>query len=117
MLRIVFPVSRYEGLQSLVSESFKEARYLVFVEVADEGSINESSYVYLKEYESPASVVRRKGGNIVICDLIDDFNKAYLLVLGIEVIQGFKGTIKEGLEKYLRGELVPSFPEYREGEV
>ncbi len=116
-MKIAFPVSKYEGLQSLVSENFKDAHYLVFVEVTDDGSINESSYVYVKEYESPASVVRRKSGNVVICDLIDYFSKAYLLVLGIEVIQGFKGTIKEGLEKYLRGELVSSSPEYQEDEV
>ncbi|MGC8975714.1 MAG: NifB/NifX family molybdenum-iron cluster-binding protein, partial [Thermoprotei archaeon] len=116
-LRIVFPVSKYEGLQSLVSGNFRDARQLVFVEISDDGSISGLSHADVEEYESPASVVRRKNGNVVICDLIDDFSKAYLLVLGIEVIQEFKGTIKEGLEKYLRGELIPDFPKYRGSEV
>ncbi|MEM4967007.1 MAG: hypothetical protein QXG13_02110 [Zestosphaera sp.] len=80
--------------------------------MSDDGSVNELSYVDVKDYESPASIVRRKKGNVVICDLIDDFSRAYLLVLGVEVIQGFKGTIKEGLEKYLRGELAPPSIKY-----
>lgn len=117
MFRIVFPVSKYEGLQSLISENFRDARHLVFVEISDDRNVSELRYVNVEEYEPPASVVRRKNGNVVICDLIDDFSRAYLLVLGVEVIQGFKGTVKEGLEKYLRGELIPPFPEYRVEEV
>lgn len=115
--KIVFPVSKYEGLHSLINGSFKDSPYLVFVEVSDDRSISGLSYVDVKEHESPASVVRRKNGSVVICDTIDDFSKAYLLVLGIEVIQGFKGTVKEGLEKYLKGELIPPFPKYQEDEV
>lgn len=114
---MVFPTNEHEGLQSLVSESFRDARYLVFVEVTDDMNVKELSYVNVEEYESPASAVRRKSGNVVICDLIDDFSRAYLLVLGVEVIQGFRGTVIEGLEKYLRGELVPPFPEHRIEEV
>lgn len=53
--------------------------------------------------------MRRKKSGIVICDSIDDFSRAYLLVLGVEVIQGFRGTVEEGLEKYLRGELTPPY--------
>ncbi len=111
LLRIVFPVNEFRGLQSLIDGEFKNARYLVLVELLEDGSVGELSYVEVEDYESPASLVRRKNGGIVICDSIDDFSRAYLLVLGVEVIQGFRGTVKEGLEKYLKGELTPPYPE------
>ncbi len=109
-MRIVFPVNEFRGLQSLVKGEFKNARFLVFVELLEDGSVSELSYVEVGDYESPTSLVRRKKSGIVICDSIDDFSRAYLLVLGVEVIQGFRGTVEEGLERYLRGELTPPYP-------
>ncbi|GEM_PF-995233 len=118
LLRIVFPVNEFRGLQSLVEGEFKNARFLVFVELLEDGSVSELSYVEVGDYESPTSLVRRKKSGIVICDSIDDFSRAYLLVLGVEVIQGFRGTVEEGLEKYLRGELTPPYPKtLRDGGV
>jgi predicted Fe-Mo cluster-binding NifX family protein len=109
-LRVVFPVNEFRGLQSLIEGEFKNARYLVLVELLEDGDVGELSYVEVGGYESPASLVRRKNGGVVICDSVDDFSRACLLVLGVEVIQGFRGTVKEGLEKYLRGELTPPYP-------
>lgn len=90
----------YSGLNSEVSREFKRSRYLVFVDVFEDKTIKEHP-VEVERYETPASVVRRVGGDIVICDEIDDFSMAYLAVVGTEVIQGFKGRIEEALNKYL----------------
>ena len=103
-MRIAIPAEDNRGLESNVSGHFGRARYFVFVDVED-NKIKDAKVVEVPfEEHGPGDLpnfIREHGGEVVLAygmgrRAIDYFNQ-----LGIEVVTGAYGKIKDVVEAFI----------------
>ena len=107
-LKIGIPSETGDGLESTISYHFGRARYYTIIEIED-NKIKKVEVVQTPFIEhGPGDIpnfLKSKGVNLVIAfgmggRAIDFFNQ-----LGIKVITGAEGKIRDIVNSYLRGEL------------
>ena len=107
-MRIAVPCSDDNGLESRISMHFGRSLYYAFVDVEDnEVKSFEIVPVSFEEHEPGdlPNFVKERGGDIVIAygmgrRAIDFFNQ-----LGINVITGASGTVREVIDAFLKDRL------------
>lgn len=112
--RIAVPTDTEEGLKARVSSTLEEAPYITIVNI-EEGIIKEVKVVKNepdKDTGSPTHL-RREGVNVLVCRKLSQWSRAYLAVLGTDIIDGFEGTVEEAVEKYLKMEISAVPEEWR----
>jgi len=103
-MRIAIPAEDNRGLESNVSGHFGRARYFVFVDVEDNKIKNAEVVEVPFEEHSPGDLpnfIKEHGGEVVLAygmgrRAIDYFNS-----LGIEVVTGAYGKIKDVVEAFI----------------
>jgi len=103
-MRIAIPAEDNRGLESNVSRHFGRARYFVFVDVEDNKIKNAEVVKVPFEEHGPGDLpnfIREHGGEVVLAygmgrRAIDYFNQ-----LGIEVVTGAYGKIKDVVEAFI----------------
>jgi len=107
-MKIAIPSESGEGMESMISMHFGKCKYYTFIEIEDDEIKNvEVVKVPFEEhgYGDLPEFVKKHGADLVIAygmgrRAMDYFNK-----LGIDVITGVKGKIKDVVEKFLEGNL------------
>ncbi len=112
--RVAVPTNTEEGLKAQVSGSLEEAPYITIVNV-EEGMIKEVKTIKNEPDRDTGSPthLRREGVNVLVCKKLSQWSRAYLAVLGTDIIDGFEGTVEEAVEKYLKGEITAVPEEWR----
>jgi len=103
-MRIAIPAEDNRGLESNVSRHFGRARYFVFVDVEDNKIKNTEVVEVPFEEHGPGDLpnfIKEHGGEVVLSygmgrRAIDYFNS-----LGIEVVTGAYGKIKDVVEAFI----------------
>ena len=103
-MRIAIPAEDNRGLESNVSRHFGRARYFVFVDVEDNKIKNAEVVEVPFEEHGPGDLpnfTKEHGGEVVLAygmgrRAIDYFNS-----LGIEVVTGAYGKIKDVVEAFI----------------
>ena len=107
-MRIAIPSEDGNGLESNVSMHFGRCKYYTFIDIED-GKIKGTEVVKVPfeehGYGDLPNFVKKNGANLVIAygmgaRAIDYFNE-----LGIDVITGVSGKIKDVIKKFLEGTL------------
>jgi len=110
-MKIVIPVLENKGMNSIISEHFGHAPYFAFIEIED-GEI-ESVEIEQNPYEEhgPGVVpryIKSKGAEIIIVRGIGGRALGFFKELGIKVVRGAQGRIKDIINDYITGNLVDS---------
>ncbi|MCD6474049.1 MAG: NifB/NifX family molybdenum-iron cluster-binding protein [Thermoplasmata archaeon] len=107
-MKIAIPSEDEKGLESEISMHFGRCRYYTFIEIEDgelknvevvKVSFEEHGYGELPEF------IKKHGANLVIAYGMGERAIDYFNNLGIDVITGVKGKIKEVVEKFVEGKL------------
>ena len=106
-MRTAFPVGDEEGLNSYIFEHFGHAPYFLIVNVSD-GKITGSTIIksIYEEEHGPGVVPRllaEHDVDILICRGMGRRAIEYFDSLGIRVIRGAYGRVKNIIDMYLRG--------------
>lgn len=109
MVRIVIPVSDRKGLDDDIFEHFGHTPYFLVIDI-DNGEM-----VKIETIENPfiekhapgvvPSWLKGMGVNVIICRGMGMRAKAFFEELGISVVTGASGKVREILDLYLHGEL------------
>ena len=107
-MRIAVPCSDNNGLESRISMHFGRSPYYAFVDVEGDKIKNFEIVTVPFEEHEPGDLpnfVKERGGDIVIAygmgrRAIDFFNQ-----LGIDIITGASGTVKEVVDAFLKNRL------------
>ncbi|ANF22956.1 NifB/NifX family molybdenum-iron cluster-binding protein [Thermococcus piezophilus] len=107
-MRIAVPIKDNRGLESEVCEHFGRARYVVFIDVED-GTVKGSEVIEVpfKEHESgdlPA-FIKEHGGEVVLAYGMGRRAIAYFNTMGVQVITGVSGKVRDVLEGLAKGTL------------
>jgi len=112
---IAVPTSGKEGLDAIVHEDLEKAPYITLVKVENGKITNVETHQNEIEADTKSpQLIRRKKANIVICNKISSWSRAYLSVLGIEIIDGVKGKVREAVSMFVKGEISPIPRDLRE---
>ena len=106
-MRVAFPVSDEKGLDSYIFEHFGHAPYFLIVQVSN-GSVTDFTVVKnMYEAEHGPGVVPRllaeHNVDILICRGMGRRAIEYFDSLGIKVIRGAYGRVKDIINMYLKG--------------
>lgn len=108
-IRIAFPTEGDKGLDDRVFEHFGRAPFYTIVEVEDKRVVGvevlESPFVKNHQPGMVPLFLKEKGVNVIICRGIGGRARAFLERIGIEVIMGAEGKVRDLVEKYLEGTL------------
>lgn len=108
MLRIAIPSVDDRGLDSMVSWHFGRAPFYTIVSV-DEGRIGEVSVVRNPFVEhSPGQIprfLREQGVKVIIAYGMGWRAREFFSSLGIEVVVGAEGRVKQVVESFIKGAL------------
>jgi len=104
-VRIAIPIRDRRGLDSLVHEHFGRAPYFLIIDV-EEGKVKNAEIVEGIHGEDRGvgkvpRVLSELGVNVVICGGIGAKAVEILRKLGIEVVEGVRGPVREALKRYL----------------
>ncbi len=109
-MRIAFPVHDHRGLAEEIFEHFGHAPAFLLVDV-ENGAVK--SYETVGNPHSgehgPGVVpyfLAQQGVNVLICRGVGGRARLFFQQLGIEVITGARGKVRDVLEAYLSGRLV-----------
>ncbi|GEM_PF-2841832 len=111
---IALPTETGEGLDSRIASSLEEARYLTIVKVRD-GEVTEVQSVLIEVGDHVPSLARKLGANVVICNELSGGSRAYLAVLGFDIISGVGGLVKDAVNAFLEGKISFVPEEFRRG--
>jgi predicted Fe-Mo cluster-binding NifX family protein len=108
-LRIAFPTRDGKGLDDEIYEHFGHTPYFVIVDVED-GEIKSVEVLpnLASEEHGPGDVplfLAEQGVNVIICRGMGPRAAAYFQQLGIDVVSGASGRVKDVLNEYLKGNL------------
>ncbi|NJE84845.1 dinitrogenase iron-molybdenum cofactor [Thermococcus sp. CX2] len=107
-MRIAVPIKDDSGLESEVCEHFGKARYFVFVDLED-GEIKGSEVVQVPfEEHSPGDLpefIKQHGGEMVLAYGMGRRAIAYFNAMGVQVITGVSGKVRDVLEGLAKGTL------------
>lgn len=107
-MRIAIPSENDNGLESNISMHFGRCKYYTFVDIADKEIKNvEVVKVPYEEhgYGDLPNFVKQHGGNIVIAYGIGARAINYFNQIGIDVITGVSGKIKDIVKSFIEGTL------------
>ena len=113
MWRIAIPTTNDDGLDAPIHEILEEAPYLTIVEVEDK-EVKKVSVLRKEDVDQDIPQLIRKKANIVMCKQIDSQSRAYFSVVGLEIIDGVGGKVREAVEMFLNNEISPIPQELRE---
>ncbi|WP_456453976.1 NifB/NifX family molybdenum-iron cluster-binding protein [Thermococcus sp.] len=103
-MRIAIPAEDNRGLESSVSGHFGRARYFVFVDV-EENEIKGAEVVEVPfDEHNPGDLpnfIREHGGEVVLAYGMGRRAMAFFNELGIEVVTGAHGRIKDVVEAFI----------------
>ncbi|WP_456395031.1 NifB/NifX family molybdenum-iron cluster-binding protein [Thermococcus sp.] len=103
-MRIAIPAEDNRGLESSVSGHFGRARYFVFVDV-EENEIKGAEVVEVPfDEHNPGDLpnfIREHGGEVVLAYGMGRRAIAFFNELGIEVVTGAHGRIKDVVEAFI----------------
>ncbi|GAB6102130.1 NifB/NifX family molybdenum-iron cluster-binding protein [Thermococcus atlanticus] len=103
-MRIAIPAEDNRGLESSVSGHFGRARYFVFVDV-EENEIKGAEVVEVPfDEHNPGDLpnfIRKHGGEVVLAYGMGRRAMAFFNELGIEVVTGAHGRIKDVVEAFI----------------
>jgi len=118
-MRIAIPSNDNKGLEGYIGEHFGRVAYYVFVDIKDNKIIN----VEVEENPSAMShaagqipqYLKSRGVDVVIAMGMGFRARQWFEQLGIKVITGAQGKIKDIIDDYLKGKLksVPYEPKHR----
>ncbi len=111
---IALPTETGEGLDSRIAPTLEGAKYLTVVKVK-EGEIIEVQSVLVGVGDHVPSLARRLGANVVICDELSGGSRAYLAVLGFDIISGVNGLVRDAVQAFLEGKISFVPEEFRRG--
>jgi len=111
---IALPTETGEGLDSRIAQTLEKARYLTVVRVKD-GEVTEVQSVLIKAGDHVPSLARRLGANVVICNELRSGSRAYLAVLGFDIISGVSGLVRDAVQAFLEGRVSFVPEEFRRG--
>ena len=107
-MRIAIPSENEKGLESDVSMHFGRCRYYTFIDI-ENGKVKgiEVVKVPFEEhgYGDLPNFVKKHGANLVIAYGMGARAMDYFNQLGIDVITGVRGKIKDVVEKFINGML------------
>ncbi len=107
-MKVAIPVLQDLDMDSPISEHFGHAPYFAFVEVAN-GKVSAIEIIQNPYMEhSPRTIpqfISEKGTNVLIVRGIGRRALEHFSRLGIQVIRGASGTVKEILEAFTAGKL------------
>jgi len=116
-MRIAIPSEDNRALEGFVGEHFGRSPYYVLVDIEGGKIVNvklvESGFAQHVPGEIP-NFLKSLGVNLVIARGMGTRAKEFFKRLGIQVITGAHGRIKEVVEAYLKGELKSSLYEPKE---
>ena len=122
-MRIAFPVNKDDGLNAEIFEHFGHAPFYLLVDISNNyiGNITTIANSY-RDVHGPGDVPRLLADhkvNILICRGMGRKAVEYFNSLGIKVIRGPYGYVKEVLDDYLNGLLksIDYKPEKKWGEM
>lgn len=104
IMRIAIPAKDDKGLESYVCEHFGRARYFVFVDVQDDKIGNVDVVKSQFEEHSPGDLpnfIKEHGGEVVLAYGMGRKAIAYFQSLGIQVVTGACGKIKDVVEAFI----------------
>lgn len=101
---IALPTETGEGLDSRIAPTLEEAKYLTVVKVRD-GKVTEAQSVLVRAGDHVPSLARRLGANVVICNELSGGSRAYLAVLGFDIISGVGGSVRDAINAFLEGKV------------
>ena len=103
-------------IESLVDVRFGRCPYFIIAEVEDgkikkwESLPNPALNAFGGAGIQAAQAIARKGVNVLICGSLGPNAYGVLSSTGIQLIPGISGiTVRQAIEKYLKGELKPDF--------
>ncbi len=116
-MKIAIPLIESRGENSMISEHFGHAPYFGFVDLKEDGSYSVEVIANPLESHGPGDIpnyLNKNGVNLLIARgvggrAIDFFNR-----LGIKVIRGAYGTVKELIENYKEEKLQDTDYEVKE---
>lgn len=111
---IALPTGTGEGLDSRIAPTLEGAKYLTVVKVRD-GKITEVQSVLVKAGDHVPSLARRLRANVVICNELSGESRAYLAVLGFDIISGVSGLVRDAVNAFLEGKISFVPEEFRRG--
>ncbi len=115
-MRIVVPAVDDQGLESEVCKHFGRARYFVFVDV-ENGKIKDFEVVKVPlEEHRPGYLprfVKERGGDIVLAYGMGPKAVSFFNELGIEVVTGAYGRIRDVVEAFIN-QVLKVDPHWRE---
>ena len=117
-MRIAIPSNDDKGLEGYIGEHFGRSSYYVFIDVKNDKIVNvEVEKTYLMEH-TPGQVpqyLKEKGANVIIAMGMGPRAREWFKQLGIKVITGAQGKIRDVVDAYLKGELrsIPYEPKYK----
>jgi len=106
MLRIAIPSEDDRGMDSSIAMHFGRCKYYTFIDL--EGNEIKGVEVVKVPYEEHGygdlpNFVKEHGGNIVIAYGIGQRAIDYFNELGIDVIRGVRGKIKDVIQSFING--------------
>jgi len=110
-MKIAIPILENKGMDSVISEHFGHAPYFAFIEI--ENDEIKSVEIELNPYEDhgPGEIpryVKSKGAEIIIVRGIGGRALGFFKEMGIKVVRGAQGKIKDIAKDYIAGNLVDS---------
>lgn len=111
---IALPTETGEGLDSRIAPTLEGAKYLTVVKVRD-CEVTEVQSVLVRAGDHVPSLLRRLGANVVICDGLSGGSRAYLAVLGFDIISGVGGLVRDAINAFLEGRISFVPEEFRRG--
>lgn len=108
-MRIAFPVGGRGDLDEHILEHFGHAPAFLLIDLDDEGKIIGMRRLDnpLQDQHEPGAIpdLLARGVNLLICGGLGRRAIEHLGRLGIEVVRGVSGSVRDALNLYLRGEL------------
>lgn len=105
-MKIAMPVMSDNGMDAMISEHFGHAPYYAFVTI-ENGEVKSVEFKKSSfEEHNPGDVphfIHQNGANVLIVRGMGGRAVSFFENLGIEVYKGFLGTLKEGVDAYLKG--------------
>ncbi len=115
-MRIGVAAESAEGIEADVSRHFGRCAYYVIVE-ADEEKVKEPAKVitnpYATAHESCGQIptfLKEQGIDVIIAGGMGSGAVGFFNQLGIQVVTGANGKVKENIDKFLKGELKSNEP-------
>ncbi len=110
IMRLAIPSEDDRGLNSSVNEHFGRAKFYTLIDVSDTGKILNVEVVPVPFSDhGPGDIphwLKEQGVNVVLALGMGGKAVDFFSSLGIEVIRGVTGKIREVVEGYLSGNLV-----------